>query len=213
MATHSSILAWRIPGTGEPGGLPSMGSHRVGHNWSDLAAAVAATVLKVLVAQPCLTPCNCMDYSTGLLCPWDSPGKNIGVGCHVLLQGNLPNPGIELGSPALQANSLLSEPPSQGYPLEEGMTPHPSILAWRIPGVEKPGELQSIGSQRVRHYWSELACTHAVTLITVLRGWSWCIELRTYRLWLFNEGAQATHMGWLVTPSASKLPLWGSVIT
>ena len=39
MATHSSILAWRIPGTGEPGGLLSMGSHRVGHNWSDLAAA------------------------------------------------------------------------------------------------------------------------------------------------------------------------------
>ena len=41
MATHSSVLALRIPGTGEPGGLPSMGSHRVGHNWSDLAAAAA----------------------------------------------------------------------------------------------------------------------------------------------------------------------------
>ena len=40
MATHSSVLAWRVPGTGEPGGLPSMGSHRVGHDWSDLAAAV-----------------------------------------------------------------------------------------------------------------------------------------------------------------------------
>ena len=39
MAAHSSVLAWRIPGTGEPGGLPSMGSHRVGHDWSDLAAA------------------------------------------------------------------------------------------------------------------------------------------------------------------------------
>ena len=39
MATHSSVLAWRIPGTGEPGGLPSVGSHRVGHDWSDLAAA------------------------------------------------------------------------------------------------------------------------------------------------------------------------------
>ena len=39
MATHSSILAWRIPGMGEPGGLPSMGLHRVGHDWSDLAAA------------------------------------------------------------------------------------------------------------------------------------------------------------------------------
>ena len=40
--THSSVLAWRIPGTGGPGGLPSMGSHRVGHNWSDLAAAAGA---------------------------------------------------------------------------------------------------------------------------------------------------------------------------
>ena len=42
MATHSSVLAWRIPGTGEPGGLLSMGSHRVGHDCSDLAAAAAA---------------------------------------------------------------------------------------------------------------------------------------------------------------------------
>ena len=42
MATHSSVLAWRIPGTGEPGGLPSLGSHRVGHDRGDLAAAAAA---------------------------------------------------------------------------------------------------------------------------------------------------------------------------
>ena len=41
MATHTSVLAWRIPGMGEPGGLPSMGSQRVGHDWSDLAAAAA----------------------------------------------------------------------------------------------------------------------------------------------------------------------------
>jgi len=39
VATHSSVLAWRIPGTGEPGGLPSMGSHRVGHDLSDLAVS------------------------------------------------------------------------------------------------------------------------------------------------------------------------------
>ena len=38
MATHSGVLAWRIPGMGEPSGLPFMGSHRVGHDWSDLAA-------------------------------------------------------------------------------------------------------------------------------------------------------------------------------
>ena len=47
MATHSSVLAWRIPGTGEPGGLPSMGLHRVGHDWSDLAAA-AACIFKLI---------------------------------------------------------------------------------------------------------------------------------------------------------------------
>ena len=45
MAIHSSVLAWRIPGTGEPGGLPSMGSHRVGHDWSDLAAAAEGAFL------------------------------------------------------------------------------------------------------------------------------------------------------------------------
>ena len=45
MATHSSVLAWRIPGTREPGGLLSMGSHRVGHFWSDLAVAVAAVYI------------------------------------------------------------------------------------------------------------------------------------------------------------------------
>ena len=42
MATHFSIRAWRIPGMVEPGALPSMGSHRVGHDWSNLAAAAAA---------------------------------------------------------------------------------------------------------------------------------------------------------------------------
>ena len=42
MATHSGVLAWRIPGMVEPGGLLSMGSHRVGHDWSDLAAAAVS---------------------------------------------------------------------------------------------------------------------------------------------------------------------------
>ena len=53
MATHSSVLAWRIPGTGEPGWLLSMGSHRVGHDWRDLAAAAAAD-LKTLIS--CIQP-------------------------------------------------------------------------------------------------------------------------------------------------------------
>ena len=56
MAPHSSVLAWRIPGTGEPGGLPSMGSHKVGHDCSDLAAAATATLvlaqLTFLIMRP-----------------------------------------------------------------------------------------------------------------------------------------------------------------
>ena len=55
MATHSSVLAWRIPGTGEPGGLPSMGSHRVGHDWSNTAAAAAA--LSLPSARSCTGNC------------------------------------------------------------------------------------------------------------------------------------------------------------
>ena len=47
MATHSSVLAWRIQVTGEPGGLPSMGSHRVGHDWLDLAAAAACMDVRI----------------------------------------------------------------------------------------------------------------------------------------------------------------------
>ena len=64
----------------QSGGLPSMGSHRVGHDWSDLAAAAAAA------AQSCLTLCNPMDCGPpGSSVHGDSPGKNTGVGCHTLL--------------------------------------------------------------------------------------------------------------------------------
>ena len=58
-ATHSSVLAWRIPGTAEPGGLPSLGSHRVGHNWSDLAVAAAATqynLINLVISAKMLFP-------------------------------------------------------------------------------------------------------------------------------------------------------------
>ena len=67
MAAHSSVLAWRIPGTGEPGGFPSLGSHRVGHDWSDLAAAAAAAARCVCesgVDSPALL------FHIYLLCVW-----------------------------------------------------------------------------------------------------------------------------------------------
>ena len=56
MATHSSVLAWRIPGTGETGGLPSMGSHRVGHDWNDLAAKVC--LVKAMVFPVVMYGCK-----------------------------------------------------------------------------------------------------------------------------------------------------------
>ena len=69
MATHSSVLVWRIPGTGEPGGLPSMGPHRVGHDWSDLAAAAATYtgvhVLSLYGICDNIAPVLCFGFSAG----------------------------------------------------------------------------------------------------------------------------------------------------
>ena len=62
-------------------------------------------------ASDSLQPCKL--EPTRLLRPWDSPGKNSGVGCHFLLQGNLPNWEIKPGSPALQADALPSKPPGK----------------------------------------------------------------------------------------------------
>ena len=64
MATHSSALAWRIPGTEEPSRLLSMGSHRVGHDWSDLASAAAlmckakSSCISMYMASACITFAN-----------------------------------------------------------------------------------------------------------------------------------------------------------
>ena len=83
MATHSSVLAWRIPGTVEAGGLPSMGSHRVGHNGSDLGAAAAASAcqrllifLPAILIPACASPslAFCMMYSAYKL---NKQGDNI----------------------------------------------------------------------------------------------------------------------------------------
>ena len=94
------------PRNGGAWGLPYMGSHRVGHNWSDLAVG---SIYCMLVAQLCLT---LQPHGLGparLLCPWDFPGKNTGVGCHSLLQGIFPSQGSNPGLPHCR-QTLLSEP-------------------------------------------------------------------------------------------------------
>ena len=107
------------------------------------------------------------------LCPWDSPGKNNGMGCHFLLQGIFLTQGSNLHLLRLlhwQVDSILKTmtqmvknlPAMQGTrvqplgwkdPLEKGMATHSSILAWRIPWTEGPGGLQSMGLQRLGHDW------------------------------------------------------------
>ena len=72
MATHSSVLAWRIPWTEKPGGLQSMGSYRVGHDWSDLAAAAVAfleyifTYFFIWPHQVFIAACGIFDASCGV---------------------------------------------------------------------------------------------------------------------------------------------------
>ena len=61
MATYSSALDWRIPGMGEPGGLPSMGLHRVRHDWSDLAEAICCNKQKgKIIEKQCVCVCVCV---------------------------------------------------------------------------------------------------------------------------------------------------------
>ena len=69
MATHSSVLAWRIPGTGKPGELPSMGSHRIGHDWSDLAAAAGSSVHGIFQAR--ILEWGALSFSRGSSQPRD----------------------------------------------------------------------------------------------------------------------------------------------
>ena len=117
MATHSRTVAWRLPWTLEPGRLQPMGSQR-DVTVSDTTDMTQHTCKKQKafsnglksesgsVASSSLRPC-------GLYSPWNSPGQNTGWGSPSLLQGNLPNPGIEPRSPALQADSLPAEPPGK----------------------------------------------------------------------------------------------------
>ena len=69
---------------------------------------------------------------------------------------NLPNPGIEPESPALQVHSLPTEIFREAHnsPTEKAMAPHSSTLAWKIPWMEEPGRLQSMGLLRVGHDWA-----------------------------------------------------------
>ena len=77
--------------------------------------------------------------------------------------------------------------------LEEGMTTHSSILAWRIPWTEEPGGLQSIRSQRVGHIQNNLACTHTNQCEIMQSLWGFCFHLSNIFSWL----PWANHKGFI----------------
>ena len=128
MATYSSILAWEIPWTKEPGGLQSMGSQKVRENLATKESACNA-------GDPSLIPG--LGRSTG-----EEIGYSLQYSWASLLAQTVKNPSAMLET---WIRSL-------GWkdPLEKGMAIHSSILAWEIPWTKELGGLQSIGLQRVR---------------------------------------------------------------
>ena len=141
------------------------------------------------------------------LCPWDSPGKITGVGCHALLQGNLPDPGIEPASPvspALQIDSLLTEPPGKPrkhvwQALKIFMQNFPGDPVVKIPACNPgdPGSVPGPGSSIPhagtvkpvhRNYWA-LECRDAPTT----RG-SGCHSKRSCHNWDLMQPPQKMFM-------------------
>ena len=149
VSTHSSILAWTIPGTVEPSRLPSVGLHRVGHNWSDLAAATDSMVWPA------------MEYSEHL--SQSKPQKSI--------KARLDYQALHTDQYMCQPIGVVqSRPPlcnswhiffffkykrdMQSSKVEKAMATLSSTLAWKIPWTEGPGRLQSMGSLGVGHDWT-----------------------------------------------------------
>ena len=172
MATHSSILAWRIPWTEEPGGLQSIGLQRVGHDWvtNTFAFNQLWGITKLL----------------GLRLKWDFPFPSLIEDSKTQRTGpgwlGLPSGSVVRNPLAMQETRVRSL--GQEDPLEEDMATHFSILAWRIPWTEETGRLQSMGSQRVgcdwvtKHIcttWFTCHCQQQLTLRRNCRGDSWDI--------------------------------------
>ena len=163
MATHSSVLAWRIPGTGKPGGLLSMGSHRVGHDWSDLAAAwnywLSGRFVVLLYLSSPLTVffCGLKSFFTGMFRFFSHHLCILTIGfCFVRTIGLIYNNFyleqhiwvsqvmLVVKNPPGNASICKRcrfDPPGWDDPLEEDVATQSSILAWKIPWTEEPGGL------------------------------------------------------------------------
>ena len=129
MATHSNILAWRIPWMEEPGGLQSAGLQRVRQD-------SVTNDLKQWISKMNI---QCKDEVVDL---------SLGISLSRKVRAS-PVAQTVKSLRAMQETRVQSL--GQEDPLEKAMATHYSILAWRIPWTEESGGLQFIGSQRVRH--------------------------------------------------------------
>ena len=171
MATHSSVLAWRIPGMEEPVQLPSMGSHRVGHNWSDLAAAtakVSEAFLNSFHSFPFIElfssyfhhsilqltyPFLYLSYSAigSSKCVFNCSNCVIHLCLLILYFFYVLGDCINYVKCFLHfLHSILK---SSEHLSEKAMATPSSTLAWKTPWMEERGRLQSMGLLRVGHDW------------------------------------------------------------
>ena len=144
MATHSSVLALRIPGMVEPGGLPSMGLHRVGHDWSDLAAAAVCHL-----GEGSGTP---LQYSR-LENPMD------GGAWWAAVHG------------VAKSLTWLSDFTFTFHfrALQKEMATHSSVFAWRIPGMGEPGGYCLWGRTELKRLSS--SSSFVESLLFYFMGW------------------------------------------
>ena len=156
MAAYSSVLAWRIPGTVGPGGLPSMGSHRVGHDWSDLAAAAAASSCDKQNVSSASVQFSCSVMSDSLQphksqharppCPSPTPGvhpdsRPLSQWCHSAISFSV----VPFSS------CPQSLPASESFPMSQ-------LFAWggQSTGVSALASFLPKKSQEPHKFWSYL---------------------------------------------------------
>ena len=163
MATHSSVPVWRIPGTVEPGRLPSMGSHRVGHDWSDLAAAAAASIWTT-----CRKVCahNARPHSRYIWLPWFSgvpplPWHCVGKALrNLLLVACWPWEGA-WGDILAAAEAICFEDPPCFSPARHWLPTYFPLEEW------KP---ESGRTEALQDPVSPLVCTRLTSLLSMMRS-------------------------------------------
>ena len=151
MPTHSSTLAWRIPGTEEPGGLQSMGSLRVGHDWATSLSRIGEGNGNPL-QRSCLD--NPRDWGAWWAAVYGVAQSRTRLKWLSSSSSSMVCQGFPSGSavknlPAMQETWVWSL--GWADPLEEEMSTHSRSLAWKISWTEETGRLQCMESKRVGH--------------------------------------------------------------